>query len=118
MKPPDDSWLVDMLEAARLIVTFVQGVSQEEFEGDLMRQSAVHRQLEIMGEAAKQVSPGFRTQHPEIPWRQIAGMRDVLIHAYRKVQADEVWRAATGSVPPLIPVLETLVPGIEESNES
>jgi uncharacterized protein with HEPN domain len=118
MQPPDHSWLADMLEAARLIETFVKGVGREAFEKDLMRQSAVHRQLEIMGEAAKQVSPEFRAQHPEVPWRQIAGMRDVLIHAYRKVQADEVWRAATGSVPPLIEVLERLVPGIEELNEN
>ena len=71
-----------MLNAARLAQTFVTGVDKATFMQDLMRQSAVLRQLEVMGEAAKHLSPSFKAAYPNIPWRQIVGMRDILIHAY------------------------------------
>ena len=71
-----------MLNAARLAQTSVTGVDKATFMQDLMRQSAVLRQLEVMGEAAKHVSPSFKAAYPNIPWRQIVGMRDILIHAY------------------------------------
>ena len=82
-----------------------------------MRESAVARQLEIVGEAAKNLSPEFRAAHPEIPWRAMAGMRDVLIHAYRTVDRDAVWSAVTVSVPALIAALEPLVGAALEQEE-
>lgn len=75
-----------------------------------MRQSAVARQLEIIGEATKRLSEEFRGAHPEVPWRHMAGMRDVLIHAYDHVDMDEVWVAATESLPKLIAEIAPLVP--------
>jgi uncharacterized protein with HEPN domain len=79
------------------------------FMQDLMRQSAVLRQLEVMGEAAKHVSPSFKAAYPHIPWRQITGMRDILIHAYNRVDLDIVWTATQVSIPQLIPQLEALI---------
>lgn len=117
MKYPDHTWLADMLVAARLAQQFVSGVSREELDADVMRESAVIRQLEIVGEAATRVSPDFRAAHPEIPWREIIGMRNVLIHAYQKVQSEEVWNAATISVPELIAVIEPLVAAAEKREE-
>jgi len=73
MLNPDHAFLADVLIAARKVKRFVSGVCRTEFEDDDMRESAVVRQLTIIGEAAKNVSPGFRAAHPEIPWRKMAG---------------------------------------------
>lgn len=110
MQPRDLSSLVDILAAARLVQMFIAGVDRTTFETDLMRQSAVVRQLEIMGEATKRLSEPFRASHPTIPWRQMAGMRDILIHNYDDVDLDEVWNVATISIPELIQQIEPLVP--------
>ena len=107
---PDVTWLEDILIAARKIVRAAEGLTREEFEADEYRVLSVERLLEIIGEAAKQLSDPFRTQHPEIPWRQMAGMRDILIHAYRKINRDEVWKAVSLSIPALITAIEPLIP--------
>lgn len=117
MQNPDAAFLKDILIAARLVQRFVAGITLEDFESDIMRESAVARQLEIIGEATKNVSAEFRVAHPEIPWRKMAGMRDLLIHAYRKVDPAAVWQAATGAVPALISALEPLVRSVEETEE-
>ena len=110
MTPRDQGYLLDILLAARLVCEFVKGVSRTEFDESLLIQSAVIRQLEIIGEAAKRISPQGRVEFGEVPWQHMAGMRDILIHAYRKVDLTEVWQAATVSVPNLISKLEHLVP--------
>lgn len=66
---------------------------------DLLRPSAVVRQLEVMGEAIKRLSPEFRAAHSEVPWREMAGMRDILIHACDHVVLDVVWDTATKAAP-------------------
>lgn len=68
------------------------------------------RELLIVGEATKQVSQPFRDAHPEIPWRAMAGMRDVLVHNYRGTSLENVWYAVTQSLPALIASLEPLFP--------
>jgi uncharacterized protein with HEPN domain len=104
----DDATVLDLLKAARLAVEFVGGLDRDGFLGDLKTQSAVVHQLLILGEGVKRLSDGFRSSHPEIPWRMIAGMRDKLIHAYDEVDLDEVWKTVTADVPPLIARLEPL----------
>ncbi len=109
----DESSLIDILHAARLVKSFVEGADREAFENDIMCQSAVIHQLTIIGEATKRISKEYRNSHPKVPWRRMAGMRDVLIHAYERVELKEVWIAATVHIPDLIRQIEPLV----QSNE-
>ena len=106
----DLSYLADILEAAKLVQSFIVGLERDSFETDLMRQAAVIREIEIVGEATKRLSSQIRDDHPEIPWRQMAGMRDILIHAYNDVDLNEVWYTATVAIPELIKNLEPLLP--------
>ena len=78
---------------------FIQGFEKESFIQDWKTRSAVLYQITVIGEAVKRLSKGFRTDHPEIPWALIAGMRDNLIHGYDLVDWDEVWKTSTVDVP-------------------
>jgi|SRR4028118_320331 uncharacterized protein with HEPN domain len=106
----DINYVLDILEAGRLLQTFVAGVAQDTFENDLMRQAAVMRQLEIMGEAARRLSEETRLELSEIPWRQIIGMRNRLIHGYDDVDLAIVWDSVQNDLPLLIAQLEKVVP--------
>ncbi len=81
----------DILDCIQNIDSFLNGVSKEDFIKNLEKQSAVVRQLEIIGEATKNIPDSFREKYPEISWRKIAGLRDIIIHAYFKVDLDVVW---------------------------
>lgn len=106
----DDAWILDMLNACRRIERYAQGVNGAAFLGDELRQDAIVRQLTILGEAAKRVSPKYRTAHPEIPWQQIAGFRDVMVHQYERVDLPRVWQIVTEDLVRLSAHLATLVP--------
>lgn len=108
--PRDDATLLDILKAARLVVEFKGKLAKTAFLRDAKTQSAILHQLLVFGEAVKRLSEDFRTEHSEIPWTRIAGMRDKLIHAYDAVDLDEVWRTITNEIPPLISFLELLAP--------
>lgn len=106
----DDATVLDMLKAARLAVEFKEGIDEATFVDDPKTQSAVLHQLLLLGEAVKRLSGEFRSGHPELPWRMIAGMRDRIIHGYDQVDLNEVWRTVTSDVPRLIVLLEPLAP--------
>ncbi|WP_371879073.1 HepT-like ribonuclease domain-containing protein [Candidatus Chloroploca mongolica] len=76
------------------------------------------RQLEIIGEAVKQLSEPLRRQYPHLPWRYIAGMRDKLIHHYFRVDLDQVWLTATGDVPVLQQAIEQIIVVLATQAES
>ena len=106
----DKATLLDIAEAATLILSFVADVSKEEFLEDDKTQSAVLHQLLVLGEATKRLTIEFRTEHPEIQWRLMAGMRDVLIHTYDTVDLDEVWKTANDDIPELLSKIQPLLP--------
>ena len=104
------AYLWDMLEAARCVRDFVAGKTFNDYSGDVLMRSAVERQVEILGEAANRVSPDFQAEHPDVPWRQIIGQRNVLAHEYRDVAAKLMWAVATERIAELIMLLEPLIP--------
>jgi uncharacterized protein with HEPN domain len=84
-------FIEDIREAIKNIEDFSKGLTPEKFSKDKLRQSAIVRQLEIIGEAAKNVPNSFRIKYPKIPWKGIAGFRDILSHAYFGVNIERVW---------------------------
>ncbi len=99
-----------MLDYARKAVAFTQGRSRVDLDKDEILTLALLRLLEVIGEAARHVPSEFRTQAPPIPWRDITGMRDRLIHAYPDVDLVIVWTTVTERLPQLVAELEKLVP--------
>ncbi len=112
--PRDNQTLVDLARSARLIIEFQQGIEKTELATDIKTQSAILYHFLILGEAVKRISPEFRSQHPEIPWSSIAGMRDKLIHNYDEVNLDTVWETAQTDVPDFLAMIEPLLPVEEE----
>jgi len=89
---------------------------KEGFERDELLQTWFLRHLQIIGEAARGIPEDIRGLAPEVPWRQISGMRNVLVHGYFEVDTDLVWDAATRDVPALKPAMEQLLAALEEGN--
>jgi len=111
MLPPRDAgYLLDILNAARAAHGYIEGSEFDAFLNDPQRQDAVIRRLEVIGEAAKRVSSAGRSSASSLPWDQMIGIRNVLIHNYDNVDLEIVWDTVTKDLPPLIRQLEGLVP--------
>jgi uncharacterized protein with HEPN domain len=113
----DDAYLLDMLLAARKVQQFTQGVTWNQFQGDDLLQNAVMRLIQIVGEAARKVSPEFKQAHPEIPWPGIVGMRNRLVHDYFRIEPSHVWEVIEKDLPALIPLIEPLIPPDESAEK-
>ena len=105
----DKGTLLQIAHAARLIVDFSQDMDVSGFEQDALTRSAVLYQFAILGEAVKRLSDGFREAHHEIPWSEIAGMRDRLIHGYDNVDPQQVLDTVERDVPELLHFIEPLL---------
>ncbi len=99
-------YLEDMRTSVLEVLDFTHGMSFEEFLQDRKTVNAVIRSLEVLGEAAKRIPQDVRAKHPDIPWRDIAGMRDKLIHEYHGVDLQIVWKTVQEDVPALLPLVE------------
>jgi uncharacterized protein with HEPN domain len=106
----DDALLVDMYQAAKQISAFKAGIDFEKFKSDAKTQSAIIHQFLIIGEVAKLLSEQFKKANASIPWSAMARMRDKLIHHYRGVDLQEIWRAADAEIPKLIEFLCGRIP--------
>lgn len=98
-----------MLDAAQYSLEFIKGKTRKELETNQMLSFAIVRALEIVGEAASQVSKSYQSKHPQIEWRAIIGMRNRLIHAYFNIDYDIVWQAAKKEIPTLIKQIKALM---------
>jgi len=106
----DDAYLLDMLLAARKVLEFVEDISADMFLSDELVQNAVMRQIQIIGEAAAKVSDEFQAAHANIPWREIVGMRNRLVHEYFHIIPERIWGVVESDIPDLIRLIEPLVP--------
>jgi uncharacterized protein with HEPN domain len=106
----DDALLLDMLIAARKIRTFVQGVGEQDFYRSDLIQSAVLRELQVLGQAARLVTDETRTRLPEVAWREILGLRNRIVHEYFNLNPSIVWQVVQYEIPALIAQLETVTP--------
>jgi len=105
----DAAYVWDMLEAARLAHELLEGSSLEAYLRDRMRQLALERALELVGEPACRVTEGFQSAHPEVEWRSIIGQRNVLAHMYGVIDHARLYKTGTASVPRLIAALEKIL---------
>ena len=106
----DDTYLVDILESARIVLDYIAGKSRDEFYADMQVQDAVVRRIEIIGEAARRVTQETRDKNPQIPWREMTSMRNLVIHEYDVVDISQVWDTVQNKLPPLIEELAKIIP--------
>lgn len=102
-------YLEDMMQMIDEIESFTVGYDLDRFSKDLKTFRAVTQCLEIMGEAVKRVPASFRDKYPSVPWRDIAGMRDVLIHSYDGINVETVWKVVAHRLPELKANLKTIL---------
>ena len=110
MRKDDEVRLRHMLEAAREAVSFAHGRTREDLDMDRQLVLSLVKDVEIVGEAATQITETAREQLPAIPWDKIIGMRNRLVHAYFSINLDILWQTVRGDLPRLIRLIEPLVP--------
>ena len=108
-------YIRDLLDAIEKVQTFIKDLDYEDFKKDDKTKFAVIRALEIIGEATKHISDDVRVRYPEVPWKEMAGMRDVLAHDYFGVDEATVWLTAKEKIPQLKPSIEKIL--AETGNE-
>ena len=94
-------FLRNMQHFCAKVIRYTGGLDQQQFLTDELTVDAVLRNLELLGEAAKQIPDNVRQRHPTVPWRRIAGLRDVLAHAYFGLEEETIWQTVSLSVPAL-----------------
>jgi uncharacterized protein with HEPN domain len=110
--------LGDIVEAAQLIQQYTKGVTFEAFAENAEKQDAVVRRLEVIGEAAKALPMDFRDSHPSVPWREIAGARDVLVHEYFRVDLELAWAMVQKDVPSLLARVSEILEAAQDLQSS
>ena len=116
--PPDRgdlAFLWDMRAQAFAINELLRDIDQARFLSDENLRLVAERRIEIIGEAARHISPAFRAAHQEIPWRQIIGQRNILIHDYGQIIPERVWESATRDAPELLRILDDLLAAEDRS---
>lgn len=118
----DRAFIEDMLARVELVAVFTQP-GRDAFMQDRMRQEAVIRGLEIIGEASRNISEDLRDAHPEVPWRQIAAFRNFVIHVYWDIKLERIWEIVANDLPALKPQLATILASLppdddDESDEA
>lgn len=108
-------YVEDILDFINDIERYIKNKQKDKFLKNEMVQDAIFRKIEIMGEAAKNIPTSFRNKYPSVPWKKIAGMKDVLIHAYFEVKLDRVWNVVKDDLPKLKKEIKKILE--EESKE-
>lgn len=106
----DQAALLDVVLAAQQIRRYSQGIDRAQLESSDEKQASILYRIIIIGEATKRISQTFREQHPDVAWREMAGMRDRITHAYDQVNLDVVWDVIQNKIPELLAQTEPLLP--------
>ena len=106
----DNTTLIDIYNMISLILDFTQNMTKKEFLEDAKTQAAVLYEIALLGEAARRFSLEFREQNPEIPYSEIIGMRNKLIHDYQEIDLEIVWQAVQNDIPELLKLISPLLP--------
>lgn len=106
----DPAYLLDLEHAAGLILDFTKAMGRAAFLADAKTQSAVMHEIIILGEVVKRLSAQFKEAHPQIPWAEMAGMRNRLIHEYDDVEPGLVWDVVARDIPEFLEKLKPLLP--------
>jgi uncharacterized protein with HEPN domain len=109
----DPAYLWDMLEAAKEVNSMLDDYDLTAFLANRVMLRAVERGVEIIGEAARHVSLAYQQAHPEIPWREIIGQRNILAHEYGQIDHELLYRTVTEDIPTLITTIERLLPPLD-----
>ena len=104
----DFGYLMDILSSARMIQAYIKDIVLDQFLQDSQLQDSVIRRFEIIGEAAGRVSSQFQEKYAEIPWSQMRGMRNRMIHRYDNIDMNIVWNTAQKDIPNLLAIIEPL----------
>jgi len=110
-KGKPDVYLQDILENIQQIEAYLDDVNENEFYQNPEKQDAVLRRLEIIGEAVKHISDDIRDKYDEVPWRKIAGMRDIIIHEYFGVTLSMIWVVTQRDLPDLKSKIKDIING-------
>jgi uncharacterized protein with HEPN domain len=102
-------YLKDIENSCEKIIKFIHGMKFSEFKKDEKTQYAVIRALEILGEATKKIPRSVRNEYPNIPWREMASIRDKLIHDYIGINIKVVWNTARDDIPTLLPQIKIVI---------
>ena len=107
---PDEAALLQIFQESKIAQELSQGMARNDFMQDVRTQLALRHQIIVIGETVKRLSDSFRNTHPKIPWSQIAGMRDKLVHGYENVDLELVWDVVQIDIPELLQYIEPLLP--------
>ncbi len=107
-------YLKDILSAINNIETFLKGVNKNNFIKNIEKQSAIVKQLEIIGEAVKNIPKDLREKHLDIPWKDIAGFKDISTHTYFRLNLNMVWRIIEEDIPDLKEKIEKIKEDLEK----
>ena len=110
-------YVKDILENMEDAKEFIRGMSYDEFVTDKKTSNAVLRSIEVIGEATKNVPDSVRARYPRVPWKEMAGMRDKVIHFYFGVDKEIVWLVVTERFPALRPLMEQILRDLEAQGE-
>jgi len=109
-------FLEDILEAINKIERYIKDLTHDQFEGNEVVIDAVIRNLEIIGEAAKNISEDVREKYSEIPWNRMIGLRNVAIHEYFGVDLNIIWEIITKNLPETKPKIEAILEDLSDSS--
>jgi uncharacterized protein with HEPN domain len=110
-------FIKDILQNMNDAMEFIEGISYDQFAADKKTLNAVLRSIEVIGEATKNIPDEVRAKYPQVPWKEMAGMRDKVIHSYFGVDRETVWLVIKDSIPAIKPLMQQVLLDLEKEKE-